>query len=307
MCDILCSQYSVTLSIRATGNSFKGADLWYNKTINIQEAINRVGIINRLQAWGNWLTTDPVGFFIYLAYFAVAVLLTLMLHEIAHGYVAYRCGDNTAKMLGRLTLDPRKHLDPIGTVSLVLLGFGWAKPVPINPRNFQGNRLKCDFLVSIAGIVTNLTLFIVSIFLAALINPLLWRADVIAANGGSAAFLKMNGLGYSILLSGAGSDYAQYMLHPWLMHVQRFLLLFYSMNVMIAVFNLIPVPPLDGFHIFNDLIFKGRIILTEQFMRGAQIVFLLLIFSGVLGIGLLYVTQAVQSGVLNLILLILGT
>lgn len=272
----------------------------------VREARAHMGIINRLQAWGNWLTTDPVGFFIYLAYFAVAVLLTLMLHEIAHGYIAYRCGDPTAKMLGRLTLDPRKHLDPIGTIALVLLGFGWAKPVPINPRNFQGNRVKCDFLVSIAGIVTNLTLFIVALFLAAAINPLLWRADVIAANGGAKAFLEINGLGFNILLSGAGSQYAQYMQTPWLMHVQRFLLLFLNMNLMIAVFNLLPIPPLDGFHVFNDLILKGRLTMTPQFARGAQIVFLLLIFSGVLGTALLTVTTAIQSGVLNLFLVILG-
>jgi Zn-dependent protease len=265
-----------------------------------------VGIISRLQAYGSWLTSDPVGFVIYILYFAVAVLLTLMLHEIAHGYVAYRCGDSTAKMLGRLTLDPRKHLDPIGTVALVLFGFGWAKPVPINPRNFQGDRLRCDFLVSIAGIMTNLTLFLVSLFLAAVINPLLWRADVLAANGGASAFLEINGLGYNILLYGAGSSYAQYMQTPWLMHIQRFLLLFMTMNLTIAVFNLIPIPPLDGFHVFNDLILKGRLNMTAQFARGAQIVFLLLIFSGVLGTGLLYVTNAVQSGVLNLYLLILG-
>ncbi len=129
-----------------------------------------MGIISRLQAWGNWLTTDPVGFFIYIAYFAVAVLLTLMLPDIAHGYVAYRCGDNTAKMLGRLTLDPtkapRSHRHGFAGAAGLRLG----QAVPINPRNFQGNRLKCDFLVSIAGIITNLTLFLVSLLLAALIN-----------------------------------------------------------------------------------------------------------------------------------------
>ena len=266
-----------------------------------------MGIISRLQAWGSWLTSDPVGFFIYILYFAVAVLLTLMLHEIAHGYVAYRCGDPTAKMLGRLTLDPRKHLDPIGTAALVLVGFGWAKPVPINPRNFQGDRVKCDFLVSIAGIVTNLTLFIVATLLTVLINPLLWKPEVIAANGGAKAFLEIYGLGYNILFSGAGGDFVQYMQTPWLMHVQRFLLMFATFNLTIAVFNLIPIPPLDGFHVFNDLIFKGRLQMTPQFARAAQIVFLLLIFTGVLGTGLLYVTRAVQGGVLNMFLLISGS
>ena len=287
----------------------------------MREADARVGIINRLQAWGTWLTTDPFGFFLYLLYFAVAVLLTLMLHEVAHGYVAYRCGDPTAKMLGRLTLDPRKHLDPIGTVALVLLGFGWAKPVPINPRNFQGNRVKADFLVSIAGIVTNLTLFIVSLFLATLINPLLWKPAILNVVGGSELFLSQKYIGYYALVEGPNGSYSQQLValfggsvsqitdlmqNPWLMHVQRFLLMFSSMNLMIAVFNLIPIPPLDGFHVFNDLLLKGRLQMTPQFARGAQIVFLLLIFSGVLGTGLLYVTTAIQSGVLNLFLLVLG-
>lgn len=265
-----------------------------------------MGIINRLQYWGSWLTSDPVGFFIYILYFAVAVLLTLMLHEIAHGYVAYRHGDPTAKMLGRLTLDPRKHLDPIGTIALVLVGFGWAKPVPINPRNFTGNRVRADFLVSIAGIVTNLTLFIVSTFITVAINPLLWKPEVIAANGGAKAFLEIYGLGYNILFSGAGGNYVQYMLTPWLMHVQRFFLMFLTFNLTIGIFNLIPIPPLDGFHILNDLAFKGRLTLTPQFMRGAQIVFLLLLLSGAIGSVLIAVTTTVQSAVLNLFLVILG-
>jgi Zn-dependent protease len=264
-----------------------------------------VGILNRLQSWGNWLTTDPVGFIVYMLYFAVAVLLTLMLHEIAHGYVAYRCGDPTAKMLGRLTLDPRKHLDPLGTISLVLLGFGWAKPVPVNPRNFRGNYRKDDFLVSIAGIATNLTLFILSLFLATLINPLLWKPEVITSTGAE-SLLSYNGVGYSILLSGAGGDYSQYMLHPWLMHVQRFLLLFSTMNVTIAVFNLLPIPPLDGFHVFNDLLLKGKLTMNHQFFQIAQVVLLLLVFSGVLNSVLSTAVSAVHGGVLYLFLLLEG-
>jgi Zn-dependent protease len=265
-----------------------------------------MGIIGRLQAWWTWLSTDPVGFLIYLLYFAVAVLLTLMLHEIAHGYVAYRHGDPTAKMLGRLTLDPRKHLDPIGTAALILVGFGWAKPVPINPRNFTGNRVRADFLVSIAGVITNLTLFIVATFLTVVINPLLWKPAVIAANGGDKAFLEIYGLGYNILFSGAGGDYVQYMQTPWLMHVQRFLLMFLTFNLTIGIFNLIPIPPLDGFHIFNDLLFKGRLNVTPQFMRAAQLIFLLLLFTGAVGSVLIAATQAVQGAVLNLFLVILG-
>ena len=83
------------------------------------------------------LQSDPIGFVLYLFYLLVTVLLSLILHEVAHGYVAYRCGDATAKWMGRLSLDPRKHLDPIGTICMFLFGIGWAKPVPVNPRNFH--------------------------------------------------------------------------------------------------------------------------------------------------------------------------
>jgi len=265
-----------------------------------------MGIFSRMQALWSWMTTDPLGFFIYILYFTIAVLLTLMLHEIAHGYVAYRCGDPTAKMMGRLTLDPRKHLDVVGTLCLVLFGFGWAKPVPVNPRNFRGNYRRDDFLVSIAGIVTNLTLFIAALLLATLVNPLLWKPAVLQANGGAVEFLSSKGIGYSILLSGSGADYSQYMLNPWLMHVQRFLLMFSTMNVTIAVFNLLPIPPLDGFHVLNDLILKGKLTMSRQFFQGAQIVLLLLVFSGALNTVLTTVTGALESGVLHLFLLMEG-
>ena len=265
-----------------------------------------MSIVNRLQAWWSWLTTDPVGFIVYMLYFAVAVLATLILHEVAHGYVAYRCGDPTAKMMGRLSLDPRKHLDPIGTLCLVFLGFGWAKPVPVNPNNFRGNQRRDDFLVSIAGVVTNLTLFIVSLTIATLINPLLWRADVISANGGARAFLSSDGIGFSILLGGYGKDFTEYMRTPWLMHVQRFLLLFSTMNVSIAVFNLLPIPPLDGFHVLNDTILQGKLTMNRQFFQIAQVALLLLCFTGALSGVLTTVTGAIEDGVLNLLLMLEG-
>lgn len=264
-----------------------------------------MGILNRLQSWLNWLTTDPLGFMLYLVYFAASVLLTLMLHEIAHGYVAYRCGDPTAKMLGRLSMDPRKHLDPIGTACLVLLGFGWAKPVPVNPRNFDNYR-RDDFLVSIAGITVNLTLFLMSMALAVGFNGLLWRPEVIQVNGGAAEFIRSGGLGYSILVSGSGGDFSQYMQHPWVMYIQRFLLMFYSMNLGVGLFNLLPIPPLDGYHIFNDIVFKGRFQLSQQAFQITQVVLLVACFSGVLTGVINAVFSAVESGALNLMLLLIG-
>ena len=262
-----------------------------------------MNILSRLQAWWSWLTTDPISFIVFMMYYAVAILLTLMLHEIAHGYVAYRCGDPTAKMLGRLTLDPRKHLDPIGTISLVLLGFGWAKPVPVNPRNFRGNYRRDDFLVSIAGVVTNLSLFIVSLLLATLLNPVLWKPEVLTYYGAK-ELLSSNGVAFSAILYGVVDS--SLLQTPWLMHVQRFLLLFSAMNLAIAVFNLLPIPPLDGFHVLNDLILKGRLSMNSQLMQIAQVVLLVLVFSGTLSGILTTVTDAIEGGVLHLFLLLEG-
>nr|MCR5567011.1 site-2 protease family protein [Clostridiales bacterium] len=88
----------------------------------------------------NGLTRDPAGTILTLVYVAVCILFSLILHECAHGYVALKCGDPTAKWMGRLTLDPRKHLDPLGTICMIFMRIGWAKPVPINPRNFRNYR-----------------------------------------------------------------------------------------------------------------------------------------------------------------------
>lgn len=91
-----------------------------------------------------------------LAY-VLAIVFALMMHELAHGLVAYWCGDKTAKEQGRLSLNPFKHLDLWGSLSFLFVGFGWAKPVPINPLNFR-NYKKSMALVSLAGIITNLIL-----------------------------------------------------------------------------------------------------------------------------------------------------
>lgn len=220
------------------------------------------------------LQSDPIGFILYLFNLLVTVLLSLILHEVAHGYVAYRCGDATAKWMGRLSLDPRKHLDPIGTICMLLFGIGWAKPVPVNPRNFRNYR-RDDFLVSIAGIVTNLSLF------------LLCTALLVGVN-------KVTG------------DVLDVMAHPWLQYVQRFLLSMATFNLSLAVFNFLPIPPLDGYHIFNDLLFRGRFQLSGQAFRVAQVVLLLLCFSGLLSELLYFMNTHVFSAVTHLFLMMTG-
>ena len=261
-------------------------------------------IMDRLRFWGEWLARDPIGFLIYLLYFVAAILGTLILHEVAHGYVAYRCGDPTAKMLGRLSLNPLKHLDPIGTAFLVFLGFGWAKPVPVNPRNFQNYR-RDDFLVSVAGVTVNLTLFLLSLALAVGLNGLVWKPEFLSYFG-AREMLSSEGIGYGLLLGGHGGEVVDWMRYPWMQHVQRFLLLFSTMNLSVAVFNLLPIPPLDGFHIFNDILLKGKLSLNSQAFQFTRMILFVVMISGVLSNILFAVTGAVENGVLNLFLRIAG-
>jgi len=263
-----------------------------------------LGILNRLQSWLSWFTSDPVGFLIYLVYFAASILLTLILHEIAHGYVAWKCGDPTAKMLGRLSMDPRKHLDPMGTLFLVFFGFGWAKPVPVNPRNFDDYR-RDDFLVSIAGITVNITLFLLSLSLAVGLNGLLWKPEVIDYYGAE-ALLSSGGIGYSVLVGGGGAENADAMRYPWIQYIQRFLLMFGSMNLSVGLFNLLPIPPLDGYHIFNDILLKGRLNLNRSAFQIAQVALIVLCLTGGLSGILNAAFDTVEESVLRLLLRITG-
>lgn len=145
-------------------------------------------------------------------------LFALTIHEYSHGYVAYRLGDPTAQALGRLTLNPLKHLDPLGVLAFIIMKIGWAKPVPVNPRYFR-NPMKDMLWVALAGPAANLMTAIASslilqlmIFLAAVIpQPVLWP------------MLQM--LGASI----------------WI-------------NIILAIFNLLPIPPLDGSKILMGLL-----------------------------------------------------
>jgi len=143
---------------------------------------------------------------------AIAFLIAITVHEFAHGWVADRLGDPTARLMGRLTLDPRAHLDPIGTLMLLFAPFGWAKPVPIDPFNLRNPR-RDGALISIAGPVSNL--------LTAVIFSIILR---IIPSVGLLSILTM------------------------------FLSFVVILNVNLAIFNLIPIHPLDGFHIVEGLL-----------------------------------------------------
>ena len=177
---------------------------------------------------------------ILLFLFAIpAILVSLSFHELAHAYVSYRNGDPTAKNMGRITLNPLKHLDPLGTLMLVIsmysgFGFGWAKPVPINPNYYKDHK-RGTVLVSLAGPASNLLLAFIFSFPMALI----------ALKSGSS--LTMNEI-YNSSLGIYANDFS---VRSILFNICRF---FYMINIGLAVFNLIPIPPLDGSKILTAVL-----------------------------------------------------
>jgi Zn-dependent protease len=183
-----------------------------------------------------------------LAVLALPILAAVTFHELAHGWVAYRLGDPTAKMLGRLTLNPFAHLDPFGTLAFVLTrAIGWAKPVPVNPRYFR-NPHRDLIWVSLAGPAANFLL-----------------AAVFAAV-------------FGFLLRGGGAMLGQYAT-PVMLMAQAGV----TINIGLAVFNLVPVPPLDGSKVLQGLLPLPQALAFGRLEPYGIMILLLLIFSGLIG------------------------
>ncbi|HML47636.1 MAG TPA: site-2 protease family protein [Clostridia bacterium] len=238
-------------------------------------------------------------FFENALYRVPAVLIAMVLHECAHGYVAYRLGDPTAKMAGRLTLNPIRHLDPVGALMLFFLGFGWARPVPVNPRYFK--RLhRDDFLVSIAGITTNLLIFLVCMLFGIWVNSLLWDPRVLQDNP-IRELLGFNSDITAYILLGYGTELKEWFVRPELLPVLRLLLQIAMINLYIALFNLLPIPPLDGSHVVNDILFKQNLFVQRHVAQLGTAALLVLSFTGYLGKVLTFLATGVQNGLFGLL------
>lgn len=202
----------------------------------------------------NLLFKDPLTFVLV----AIPLLYSIILHELAHGWVAYKMGDSTAKWLGRLSLNPIKHLDPIGTIMLFVFGFGWAKPVPVNFNNLRDER-KGIIFVSAAGIVANIILAFFSFLLLRLLAP----------------------APFGIL--------------------STILAVFAQINIMLAAFNLIPIPPLDGSKILMGFLSRRAQYTLERIEPYGMFIIIALLYLGVLNPLIVFLRQAIL-GVIGILL-----
>lgn len=192
---------------------------------------------------------------------APGVLIAITFHEFAHGYAAYKLGDNTAKNQGRLSLNPLDHLDPIGSLMLLVAGFGWGKPVQVNPRNYTRkiSMEKGEAIVSFAGPLMN--------FILAFIFTLIYFAIYKFA-------------GYSFIVSNVG-----YIIMLLISSI-------ISINIGLGVFNLIPLPPLDGSKIIMPFLpYKAK----EWFSNNEQIFYIIFILIWITGIAGTIITPAISG------------
>ena len=203
------------------------------------------------------------------------VLIALMFHELAHGYVSMKLGDPTPRLQGRMTLNPLAHLDPIGTLLMVFTGFGWAKPVQINPRYYKEPK-KGMALTAFAGPLANLLLAIIAMIIYGVIFVISYKTG-----------LFMNSL-YTI---------------------SSLLMQFVTLNLCFMVFNFIPIPPLDGSRILGVFLSNSAYFKLQQYEQYSFIAIIVLsatgVFDRVIGTGVGFVFNTMLSGLEKIVMLVI--
>lgn len=202
------------------------------------------------------------------------VLIALTFHEYAHGFVAYKLGDPTAKLLGRLTLNPLKHLDPVGALCMLFARFGWAKAVPVNMTVFK-NPKRDMAITALAGPLANLSLGFIGCFLYSLSLRLI------------PPFYEEN--------------FAYYLAVAWISFIYNFVWL----NISLAIFNLLPIPPLDGGKIFFSLFPNEQYYKILRLERSIGLIFMIILIAdsrllgGFITSGLSFLVNGVFDGFIN--------
>ena len=196
-----------------------------------------------------YFSTDTLIQFLFVV---PCVLIALTFHEFAHGYMAYKLGDPTAKNFGRLTLNPLKHLDLIGTICMIFFHFGWAKPVPINSRYFKKPRRDMA-LTAAAGPIMNFILAFFGVFVCRILTKI-------------------------FVAFPAQSDFVYYIQYASLTLFSYF----HMLNLSLGVFNLIPIPPLDGSRIFYIFLPQKWYFGVMTYEKYIQLALLVLLWTGLL-------------------------
>lgn len=202
-----------------------------------------------------------------LLYSVPVVIIAICMHELAHGYVSYKLGDPTPWLTGRLTWNPLKHLDLFGSLCLLVFGFGWAKPVQVNPYYYK-NKKKGMVMVALAGPVTNFLLAFIGCLLISLITRFLGSSITFETETGYRVFL----------------------------YVIQFLYYFILLNIGLGTFNLIPFPPLDGSKVMAAVLPEAIYMKWMRYERYGHLLLMVILYMGLLDTPLSFVQDGIYEG-----------